>query len=336
MYGHRESIKLVDIPGEEPGISAVLLTMAILGKTGKAGKVFCQNYLNSKLTSSAAQSTRELAQELLWRKLPVDGFEQPTPVLMYMEALDFMDLMPRDHARAVRRHINTVFRRYEQGAASMHTELIANAQNTDVRHEFARGGQAMEVEIIEDPEHHALKKRRLEAETVRLELENSKMQVENHKMQVENHKMLQDMQIDTIKTQYEFMKEIRGGKLQDRDIMFLEDSMRNVGGAKLITNGTSGIRRLITISTRCRELGYTRCTGEDYKAIGRIAARRFREKYGRKPSDPHPQEAAGGGMRSVNTYMAPDDQDVVDGAIEEHFTIATPCTAPVRRQWKSL
>ena len=38
----------------------------------------------------------------------------------------------------------------------------------------------------EDPEHRALKKRKLEAETVRLELENSKM--------------LQDMQIDTIKT----------------------------------------------------------------------------------------------------------------------------------------
>eukprot|EP00961_Rhodomonas_salina_P137822 1853873-Rhodomonas_salina.1 len=68
-------------------------------------------------------------------------------------------------------------------------------------------------------------------------------------------------------------------------------------------------KRLISISGRCKELGFVGLGASNYVKIGQIAARLYHEKHGTAPHVPS----------STARYYAPDDLETVDAAIEEHM-----------------
>ena len=80
---------------------------------------------------------------------------------------------------------------------------------------------------VPDPEHHALKKRRLEAETVRLELENSKMQAK-----IELEVMSECMKLQQEK--FEFVQKVRKTTIDK------ETKARLIDGLFRITNTLTG------------------------------------------------------------------------------------------------
>lgn len=260
--------------------------MAVL----KKNKRDCQIYLYNKLAPAAAQSTRELAQKLLCRKLSVEGFDQPTWVIKYMEAVEFMDLMPPEYAREVRRHINTVFRRFESGDAGMHAELLANAQSTDVRHEFARGGQALQVAAV-DP--LALRQKELELRRLEIELDERaaavserptrlRLEVEQHTIKVEQHDM----------AMVDRYKQLVGEEhLDERDRLRLKSHIDNVLYKRQLaicdapgapSAPPSDLLDTVTVSEVIRDLGFRQKPGDD-KAVGRRMAAKYREATGASP-----------------------------------------------------
>lgn len=251
----------------------------------------------------------EEVQKILCRKVTVPGFQQPTFVLDYDECLDLLSFLPRKGVKQVRQFIDKQFKRVRAGDASLHAEVDARAADDGLEARMARESLGLETALVpEDPEERALKRRRITADVSLVEAQ------------------AKQLEMARIEAQFNLLSKLGGGEVQARDVLMLQDCVRNLstsGATRLLENGQgAGPGRVITISERCRQRGLTFKTESDWHGIGITAARLYRqrekERTGVAKGPPkHVQEAVGGNVRSVNTYMAPDDLPIVDAAIDE-------------------
>lgn len=111
--------------------------MAVLGKEGKRAKKHCQHFLLKRMSDTTEPSTRETARELLHREMQVDGFDAPTWVVKYTEAIDLLDLMPTTHVRAMRKRVREVFQKQFDSA-----EMVRQAAEIGRQQELGQRARA--------------------------------------------------------------------------------------------------------------------------------------------------------------------------------------------------
>jgi hypothetical protein len=162
------------------------------------------------------------------------------------------------------------------------------------------------------------------------------------------------------------MKQLGNGVLEKRDEIHFRDAYRNVmcssqqmlitnsinnsitngvnngitngitngvtnGITNGITNGTFSATRQTTVSNLYRELGYPMpCAPETLQAIGRAAAKLYREAHNNEDPPSHDQESAGGVCLNVKTYMGEEGRQIVQKAIETVMSM-TPEEAKKKR-----
>lgn len=285
-------VESVEVDGVGTCIAAIDFVSGVCDKSRRDAQVTVVHLLNSKNSNEA--------KKILCRKAVVPGFQQPTYVITYDECLDLVYLLPKQRVKHVIDFINKQFKRVRAGDQSLHEEIDARAVDDGLEARMAKESLGLPPQSVTN-EERVLKRRRDELELV-------------------------DMETKIIKTQCDFMMQLSGGELEARDRLFFMDRVRNIGtiSAKMITEGTT-TTGVITISSECPKLGYNSFKVLDWKKIGIIASRRYKERAvargdardkWRPPK--HTQEAVGGNVRPVCTYMAPDDIPIVHGAIKEY------------------
>lgn len=105
-------------------------------------------------------------------------------------------------------------------------------------------------------------------------------------------------------------------RLRMQTISHLQNLMFN---SKCITDGGSSAESVqlesITVSTVAHDMGYHNLAHGDDVCIGRIASKRYKEKYGEPPSK-HKQIVTGKTIM-VNSYTER-DRDLIEDAVREH------------------
>lgn len=297
-------VESVQVEGVGTCIAAVDFVSGVCNKSRRDAQNTVTGILNSK--------NNEDAKKILCRKATVPGFQQPTYVVTYDECLDLIYFLPRQRVQHMLDFINKQFKRVRAGDASLHAELEARAADDGLEARMARESLGLERALVqEDAEERALKRRKITADVSLVEAQ------------------AKQLEMTRIEAQFNLLSKLGGGEVQARDVLMLQDCVRNLatsGAALLLENGPgSGQGRVITISERCRQRGLTFRTEADWKSIGTIAGNMYfkREKErtgtGKRPPK-HVQEAVGGNVRDVNTYMAPDDLPLIDAAIDAHVS----------------
>ncbi len=106
--------------------------------------------------------------------------------------------------------------------------------------------------------------------------------------------------------------------LDERTRLQIEDYTKNslaagYGIQARITDGVSQTASL-TVSLVAGDMGHKKCTPAQLIAIGKAMAKSYRAKYNNEDPPTHSQEARGGRMIRVNSYMER-DRDLMEAAI---------------------
>eukprot|EP00961_Rhodomonas_salina_P041613 560199-Rhodomonas_salina.1 len=101
MYAIRDKVKVMDIDGVGPCITAIDFVSATCGKNRRDAR----NTITGMTTGNLANEVAEI----LCRKVDVPGFIAPTYVISYEECFDLVRFLPRTRVRDMNKHIASVF-----------------------------------------------------------------------------------------------------------------------------------------------------------------------------------------------------------------------------------
>ena len=202
--------------------------------------------------------------------------------------------------------LNDTFLRYVAGDKSMIKEIEANHESTAPMNVVAR-------EALERGEGESKKRK---AEISDVEYQERVMGLQARAVEIRN------MNIAGQLTAMDLLARLStGGKLDDRDRIMFKDNIKNlmtqgnppVPGSQLALPDPDG--DLKTVSDLLRD-GH-RFTPKETKAIGKIAAKNYRRRYGEAAEFKKQEQFVGGRACPVNAFSAK-DHDLVREAIREY------------------
>lgn len=302
-------MEVVQIPDVGLVVAAIHLTRAVTGKDTNSARSTLV-----KALSSTVDEKRSKAAYVLRREHVMPGFSSDTPtwVVTFDDAMSLVcDVLPGKYTANIRQHIHRVFQRVQAGDQSVHAEVDANLARDGVVNVLARDGLGMQPVV--DP-LLPLKRRREELELLKMEQE------------------IEGMRRQNIQANMDVLKELNQGELEARDRLWFADAIRNMqfGPRQLQLTDGAAVQQT-TVSALYRELGYPEpCSSETLKAIGRLAARLYREANGGADPDSHAQ-LVDGAVRGVKSYMGSEGREIVQQAIETVMA-ASPEDARKRKQ----
>jgi hypothetical protein len=210
--------------------------------------------------------------------------------------LDLTVCLAGEQAKKNRAAIASIIHRYFAGDKSLLDEIEANAQSD---HPVAR--MARESLPVDDKEIQEDRKRRRELEEVELQMKKTDME---------------QKRISNISAFASLMTILNPTWTQDeRLVLQTQDLLKNTMFHSTTAQAsiTNGELEPITVSQVAQDMG-KRPTNSQLIKIGRMLAKRYRDKYGEEPSK-HTQYVDGA-ARKVNSYTGR-DRDLVMEAIEE-------------------
>jgi len=278
-------------------IYAVDLVMVMTGKDrNQSGLVL------RRLTDDLLQS-----HKLIDRQISKTG-GHPTKLVSFQDALELVMVLPGKVAKETRTKFADIIKRYMGGDSSMVTELEANAKSTSPLAQMARGDNTgleiqeshkrklEELEIAERIEQlERIKTDRIK-QTKLFELSFESKQIEMHNARIQAYEYLC---IDK--------------KIDDRARLVFKDSLLNMTGTQLLTNGDDTSNKPITLSTVASDMGL-RLTNVQLQKAGLMMRKCYMEKYNKAP-EKH-EQFVDGAVRKVNSYTEK-DKDMMENILKE-------------------
>ena len=164
------------------------MTQAVTGKDRKAA----QDTLNVLLKPGTAPEKREKAEALLGRKVKVDGFWDPTPVVTFEEAQQLLELLPAKYTEAFRALQRETLQRVQAGDQGLHEEVNHNALSGNPVAQLARAGLGISEAVLVGAALDApLKRKRAELEYVQEEVgvEKAFVKVDKERLDVDKERL---------------------------------------------------------------------------------------------------------------------------------------------------
>ena len=212
-----------------------------------------------------------------------------TKLVTFEHAIELIMVLPGKTAKEYRQKFVDVIKRYLAGDQTLIGEIQANAASDAPVNKMAR--EACAAEPPQSTEDVCMKRKRDQLEYMQVEMEMKYTAIEKYRALC------------------------TGGVMDERAKVMFKDSLLN---STLICGGvptcSSEDTTPISISQMGAKLGY-HLSGEEYKKVGKIAGRLYREQHGAGPSK-HTQLVNGQAIE-VNTYFAKDGE-LVKKAFEEY------------------
>lgn len=292
-YRTRSNVFTKDIPGIGKCLSAFDFIKVISEKDS----AYAKNQL-IKARNSTKSGEEDLVKALNdeSRKFVGRNNGEPTPFLTYNECLILCNYLPVAMRSAVSAFLRTQVQRIHAGDQSLHAEVDRNAASggiaqTMARTELQASGKLPVIQ--EDPEERAIRKRKMLAEVEMLEAGAVAKRAESA---------------------YEYKRicvELLGDSLDDRDMLYVNDTVRNVifghhGAAKAITNGDGNDineDEQLFADDILKRIGVKSSNG-NLKSVGQCLSAAYKDRYNEAP--PKHERFVDGAIRKVNYYTMKD------------------------------
>ena len=233
----------------------------------------------------------------------------PTKLIGFQDALELIMVLPGKVAKETRTHFSDIIKRYLGGDRSLLGEIENNAESNSPIAQLARG-----TLIDQDPEDGDTRRKRLRKE----ELEIASLEEEIQAKRIKNAQSFMSL-MTTIRP--DWMETDARFRLQTED-MIKNILVQPVSDRLMITQGEGGgaekTTQSLSISQLAKELGCKPLSHAQSCTVGKLAAKRYREKHGEEP--PVHRQWVDGAERSVKSYTEEDREMLTEVLVDLGLT----------------
>lgn len=268
-------------------------------------------------------------------RFPGPGNPSPTSVITFQGAIRLAMKLGGENAKKYRSSMVSILQRYYAGDGSLNDEITANELSDSPVARLARASMKRNRETVIFDLEIAERKQKLELEIAerrhKMELELAERRhflelegAERRQKLKESEERLEMSKQARLRDAVDLLSTLCDRDLDERTRLQIEDYTKNWLAASYgmpqqaqikdsVTAAGASQTASLTISLVAGDMGRTKCTPAQLIAIGKEMAKLYRAKYNEDPPT-HAQEARGGKIIRVNSYMER-DRDLMEAAI---------------------